>query len=148
MNLLDARRIAFASERSPRTMHFIIEGNPIPLARPRMSKDGHVWDSQKAQKLIVALELQRQFKNHPLFTSALGISLLFYFDMPTRLSKKSKDSTIGKPVMKRPDTDNLIKFYLDCANDIIFTDDSIVTQIYAEKLYGDHARVEMIIGEL
>lgn len=148
MNPFDSTRIAFASERSPRTMHFIIEGDPIPLARPRMSKDGHVWDSQKAQKLIVALELQRQFKDHQLFTSALGVSLLFYFDMPTRLSARNKVGTLGKPVVKRPDTDNLIKFYLDCANDIIFTDDSIVTQIYAEKLYGDHARVEIIVGEL
>lgn len=149
MNIQDVKRMAFASERAPRTMHFVIPGIPIPLARPRFS-GGHVWDSQKPQKLIIGLMLADQLGSLPLFSGALEVAFTFYFPMPKRLSAKHNLEMRGTPHKIRPDCDNIIKLYLDCSNGILFKDDCMVVTLHAKKVYddGNSPRTEMIITEL
>ena len=140
---------AFASERSTtnRINHFIIPGVPVPLYRPRMS-GGHCWDSQKQQKMVISLMLTTQLADGPLFAGPLFIDFMFYFPLPKRMTNKKKKEVIGTPHTFKPDIDNVLKFYLDCAsNDILFHDDAIVVRIAAQKLYGE-PRTEMIITEL
>ena len=150
MNVRELKRMAFASERTPRSMFFIIMGNPIPLARPRFSKDGHVWDSQKPQKLVVGLDLIKQLGSLPKFEDALSVDFKFYFPLPTRLSIEHEAKLKGSPHKKRCDLDNCIKMYLDCSIGVLFEDDCLVSTINASKMYDDgkSPRTEMIITEL
>ena len=50
---------------------------------------------------------------------------------------------------KKPDIDNLIKFALDAlqGKEGYIVDDSQVVRIYAEKLYSDDPRTEIMIVE-
>lgn len=142
--------MAYASERSPRSMFFSIPGTPLPLARPRFSKDGHVWDSQKPQKLIIGLELIKQLGSLPRFDKALSVDFKFYFPLPGHLSVEKYEATKGKPHAKRCDLDNCIKMYLDCSQPILFEDDCIVATISASKMYDDgkSPRTEMTLTEI
>ncbi len=44
------------------------------------------------------------------------------------------------PPASKPDLDNYIKFYLDCANGVLFADDSQVYALTARKFYSDNPR--------
>lgn len=144
----DALKVAFASERTPRSLMFVIEGNPIPLQRPRMS-GSHCWDSQKQEKMIISLDLADQLDDEDLFAGPLEVDFTFYMPMPKRASMESKMKTIGKHHTTRPDTDNLIKMYLDCAsNGILFKDDCLIAIIHAKKIYDVEPRTLIMITEI
>jgi len=46
---------------------------------------------------------------------------------------------------KKPDLDNLIKLIKDACNKIIWKDDAQVVSIFAEKVYSETPRKEVII---
>ena len=50
---------------------------------------------------------------------------------------------------KKPDIDNLIKFVMDSlsGHNGFFLDDNQVYTIYAEKLYSDNPRTEILIAD-
>lgn len=131
-----------------RTLTIEIKDKPVPLQRPRFSHD-HVWDSQKHAKLVIGLQMTNQLKSQPLFTGPLYVSFCFIFAIPPKLSKIIKKQSLNKPVTSKPDTDNLIKMYLDCASKgVLFQDDACVCMISARKIYGDVPKTIMIITEL
>lgn len=145
----EVNKRAYGSERSnivPRTMTFILQGTPIPLARTRMSGD-HCYDSQKHYKLTTGLALAAQLAGKPLFSGPLSVDFIFHFPMPNRLKGVKAQEKLGKPHIFIPDIDNLIKFYLDSSNTILFKDDCVVARVNASKVYGD-PRTEMIITEI
>jgi Holliday junction resolvase RusA-like endonuclease len=47
--------------------------------------------------------------------------------------------------ISRPDLSNMIKFYEDVAQGILFSDDSKIAKITATKVYDEMPRVEIII---
>ena len=145
----NASLMAFASDRSPRSMFFVVKDTPIPLARPRMTGGGRVWDSQKHQKLIIGLSLTNQLNGLPLFEGALEVDITFYFPMPKRINEIRRAAMRNTPHIFKPDIDNCIKMYLDCAsNGILFEDDAIIATIHSKKLYDDVPRTEIVITEI
>lgn len=141
------QEIAFGSLPELRSITFTILGVPIPLARPRMSGN-HCWDSQKQQKLIIGLALSAQLKDEPLFAGPLSIDFSFFFPLPKRLNKRQTTKE-DIPHIAKPDIDNCIKMYLDCAsNDILYKDDCIIAALSAKKCYSPTPRTIMTISEL
>lgn len=142
--------VAFGSERCPRSMHFIINDQPIALARCRMTGSGRLFDSQKQHKMIIGLALASQLGSKPLFSGALEIELRFFFPISKAHNTDKKKSLLrGKPHTYKPDLDNCIKMYLDCAsNGVLFKDDAIIAAIHSYKLYDDTPRTEIIITEM
>ncbi len=141
--------IAFGSERQHRSMHFIINDTPVALARCRMTGNGKVFDSQKQQKMIIGLSLAAQLGSKPLFTGPLEVDLKFFFPISKSKSPKHRLEQRGKPHIFKPDIDNCIKMYLDCASGgVLFKDDAIIATIHSQKIYDDIARVEILITEL
>jgi Holliday junction resolvase RusA-like endonuclease len=51
----------------------------------------------------------------------------------------------GRPHTQKPDIDNLVKFYLDCGNGILWYDDSKIDKVTAIKTFGNENRTEMLI---
>ena len=117
-----------------------IPGYPIPLARPRLSKNG-VWDCQRHVKTDIGFYLNFLHKNKPLFTGPLHITLEFFLKIP----KKKKDSLWHT---SRPDLDNMIKFYLDVAIGILYEDDRQISKITASKMYDENPRTLLTIHPL
>ncbi len=67
------------------------------------------------------------------------------FSVPNSVSKKKQQELIGQPVLKKPDTDNILKSILDPLNGIAYHDDSQVCKISGLKIYGENPRVEVTI---
>lgn len=143
-------------------MKIIIPGKPIPKARARYSKRGKyviTYDPQEKDKKAVQKIMTDQLIAHydsgqkvigqelyKICTSKV-FSVQFIFFLPTNPSdsvsaKNRKLWGITRANVK-PDYDNLEKFYLDCANGILWDDDSTVVKAEAIKLYGEEPRVEI-----
>jgi len=118
---------------------YIIEGRPIPQARPRFG-NGRCWDEQKQQREDYSFQFLFQHKPAKQFTGPLKISITFFMN-------KSKANKLEHHTIK-PDLSNLIKFVEDSANGIIYNDDKQIIEITATKLYDDKPRTEIIIEEL
>lgn len=119
---------------------YVIDGDPIPLKRPRLSYR-KVYDSQKNQKLLAGITMASQHGNDPIFDGPLEITITFYMYIPVLKRKQ----LLGKPHAARCDLDNLIKYVLDAANGILYHDDAQIAVIHAKKVYDMHPRTEFLI---
>lgn len=150
----------------------VIEGNPIQKKRHRCSCIGgkpHSYDPQikedmhgvKAQMQIALKQaLESCDKEMVIEASKLAkvesfaVDLIFVFgindrsatDQQRALNKARKWNIIEHNI--KPDLDNLIKFYLDCATGIFWKDDSQISSLTAYKQYGFKPRVILMINPL
>lgn len=130
---------------------YIVNGDPIPLARARFgSSKGvkRVWDSQKQLKLVAQLSLKEQHGNEPLLKGPLLLDVTFVMEIPRSWSQKKKDEQVGKYHSFKPDASNLLKFIEDIATGIIYHDDALIAHVIAKKVYGDQPRTIMIVKEI
>jgi len=145
-------------------MKIVIPGKPIAKQRPRFAKRGRfvtTYDPQENEKKHVRSiltaqlsELSNSLDNYKLIEfgkicSSQVFSVSFTFFLPIN----SSDSVVSKnrklwgitKASTKPDYDNCEKFYLDCANGILWGDDSTVIQGKALKLYSEQPRVEIVV---
>lgn len=125
-----------------RSITFIISGAPIPLARVRVGRHS-IYDSQKHQKFVSAMELIHQMGHHKILTGPLIMDVTFF--MPLNKAKRRA----GTPHWIRPDLDNLIKYVCDVCNDAksIYHDDCCIWKITASKVYSDKPRTVFTLTE-
>jgi len=126
-------------------MHYILLGDPIPLARARYGNK-RVWDSQKELKLVSGLNLAQQHGKNRQFLGPLHIDAVFYMYMSQNLKKSIK--VPGTYHYFKPDLDNLIKFICEICSNIAYNNDCIISSISAKKLYDSNPRTEINIKEL
>jgi len=145
-------------------MRIIIPGNPIAKMRARHVTTKNfvrTYDPQDALKKICKMKLTKavkdafssQNKQLAIETSKLGyakdfdVSFYFYMEVPKSDSIKEKNLKLWNisPHNKKPDTSNMIKFYEDCANEILFEDDSMITSGRYFKCYSKNPRTEINI---
>lgn len=124
---------------------FVIPGAPITLQRPRFSfKTHHAYDPQAKERKLISTLIQRQC-NHPPLEGALTLSATFY--MPIPKSQPKCRPLQGLPCITHKDLDNMIKWILDCSNTILFSDDSQIYCISAQKIYDHSPRTEFTLLE-
>jgi Holliday junction resolvase RusA-like endonuclease len=120
-----------------------LTGNPIAKKRPRFFRKGkHVgaFNAQETEEGRAAMEIQRQWGKGPT-AKPVSVSIYAYIARPKshfgtgKNAKKLKPSAPRHPLSCRMDIDNIVKFYLDCMNIVVFNDDSQVVSLLAEKLY-------------
>jgi Holliday junction resolvase RusA-like endonuclease len=124
-----------------------VPGEPIPLARPRISM-GKMYDSQVPLKRklfpIILNACPKEFRS--IFQEIpLIVQMIFYMPFPKSSTKAFIEENFHKPHIKRPDIDNLVKFYLDLMNGLVYTDDSLVSKIYAQKVYAPEPKTLIIV---
>jgi Holliday junction resolvase RusA-like endonuclease len=135
-------------------MKIVIRGVPIPLKRHRTTKSGIVYDPQKDDKeavywLMRSKASQQNFNLPPIpKTQPLHVAFIFFMPIPKSTSDKKKTMLLATPHFKKPDIDNLIKFYLDAGRGLLWEDDSNVSDITALKIYDMDPRVEITIEKL
>lgn len=146
-------------------MKIIIPGKPIPKARARHSSRGKyvvTYDPQDKDKQRVRKIMSAQLAEYFALTeksisshlfkicSSKVFSVQFLFFLPINQSDsvvvRNKKLWGMTRASTKPDYDNLEKFYLDCANGILWDDDSTVVQAKALKLYSEEPRVEIVIN--
>ena len=120
-----------------------IPGPPTPLKRARHGKR-NVYDSQKNLKAVHGILMKQEFTDPPL-AGPLHMSFRFYMPLPIY---KKKHQAQDLPHYSTPDLSNLIKYYEDVANGILFTDDRLISSISAIKLYDKDPRTEITITQI
>lgn len=141
MTLEAGEKIKYGHSHSDYT--YVIEGDPIPLARARHGR-GKTWDTQKNEKYACGVQLQSQHTCKHFFSGPIHIDICFYLPLP-RLSKKAQD---GAYHLFRPDLSNLIKFIEDVGTGILYKDDCLISSLSATKKYSHNPRTEFTISEL
>lgn len=116
---------------------FTIPGPPTPLNRPRAARRNglfRMYDSQKNQKNEVIKILKNQFPRNPL-SSCLRVSMDFYHQ-PSKSDKEANLKLWNINKNSCQDIDNLIKFYLDCGNNLIWKDDRQICILESKKMFS------------
>lgn len=125
-------------------MIYVIPGNPVALARPRLTKK-KIYDSQRNEKLVAGINLKNQHGDQPLFEGPIHLDVNFYLKMPAR---QNPDKMEGRWHIFKPDLSNLLKFIEDIGSGVIYKDDCIICSVTATKYYGKEPRTEFEIKTL
>lgn len=137
-------------------MLIVIPGDPIAQARVRFRRvangDAYAYDPQARDKAFIKRELEEKLKSqYPSFKpfKIPDLKFIFYMPIPRYLAKAVRELAVQEKLrhVVRPDTDNIMKLYLDCLLKIIIEDDRSANILGAQKLYSPRPRVEIIIYE-
>ena len=133
----------------------IIPGKPLALKRVRgYIHQGKImfFDSQAKEKRHVINAIKKSLSDlinwetlenleetrSLLKCDQFFVSLDFHMPLPIKLNLSKKNAILSgvSKFNKKPDIDNLVKFYLDCSNGILFPDDRMIIQLQASKIYS------------
>jgi len=145
-------------------MKIVIPGPPVPKMRARFFKKGisiHSYDPQHADKNhtknYMMLQVRRAMNDKDKKTaieatdlslnSLFSIEMHFHLPIPKMEARSKKNSKLCgfDRCNTKPDLDNLEKFYLDCANGILFHDDRMIISLQSKKTYSENPRTEIHI---
>lgn len=123
---------------------FVVDIIPIPKGRPRLGR-GVTFTPPKTREY--ESHLKSLFKKEMMEKTfgALDVPLKVYLEFV--LVRPKKPRFIKWPGV-RSDIDNYIKAFLDAGNDILWTDDSLICDIRAIKVYGNKPGIIVKIEEL
>ncbi len=134
-------------------MILTIPGNPIPQARPRLfSRYGKsmVFDPNSSDKKMVRATLEELKSAEEDFQEfkCPEISFAFYFH-PAKCTKTDETWYKSELVrhLKKPDVDNLAKFYMDCMDGIFYNGDQKVSLGVCLKIYSYQPRTVIMLKE-
>jgi Holliday junction resolvase RusA-like endonuclease len=117
---------------------------PVPWKRAGNCR-GRFYDTQVAQKKAVRDFALTKIESSLNIKKVFSTVFCFYFSPPKSLSTKKKISLINHYHRKKPDIDNLVKFYLDALKGILWEDDAQIPHLTASKFYCDQPRTEIEI---
>jgi len=130
---------------------FTVVGEPVSKARPRLvrTKSGGVFaytprKTREFEAVVRQFALSAMSGRNPL-DEPLRVVVRAYVGVPASWSKKRREEALNgaiRPAVK-PDLDNLLKSVFDAMNGVVFSDDSRIVAITAEKMYSDVPRVEV-----
>lgn len=117
-----------------------VDGVPTPLKRHRsciLNGMVHSYDSQKKLKKTVLESVLMQLpKNFMPFQCPVEMLIEFHMAIPASFSKKKRRDMNMYPHDKKPDLSNLIKFFEDTFNGVLYRDDSLISHIHASKIHS------------
>lgn len=126
------------------TIRFVIPGEPKGQGRPRAAAIGGHARMYKAKKDAL-YENRVSAAGHKAMGGAAPLSCACVLTVEARFpivksaTKKMRAAILAgteRPA-KRPDLDNIVKAVLDGLNAIAFSDDALVTEIRARKVYAE-----------
>lgn len=120
---------------------------PVAKGRPRFTRNGHTYTPKKTREATEALQwLMKEEWNAPPISDPTVVAFRFYMPIPKSWSKKERSYMIGRPHVKKPDLDNLIKLVKDAGNGILWEDDSLIWAYEKSfKVYSEHPRIELYV---
>lgn len=132
------------------TISFSIDGDPVPKARPRLGRGGHVFTPKKThlyEQKVKELAKRAMGELDPL-DCPVKVEMTAFFAIPKSWSKKKKVAADLGPHSHKPDLDNVVKSVVDGMNGVVFIDDALVSQVTAKKIYSQIPHVEVRIEEI
>jgi len=141
-----------------RRISFEIPGEPVGKGRPRFVTKGRggkplpfpmvytpVKTKEYEAKVITCfLEIA---KKRLLIEGAVSLSIYAHYGIAksgTKAIKELKESQ-KKPVLKKPDADNVMKIIKDALNNVAYKDDAQVTEAAIEKKWSYDPHVSVLL---
>lgn len=112
----------------------------------RIDVQRHTYFPQGKEASDVRKLLKDQYTGEPLDTGVF-VRFLFHMPIPSTWNKTQKAMARDGRLLPigKPDVSNLAKFYEDCMNGIIYTDDSRIIWVSPIKKYDDESYTEIFI---
>ena len=133
---------------------FTLTGNPIPLKRHRVSRNGGMYDPSSKDKKQVWLQIAKWKPKRPL-AGDIMIKLVFTMERPKNQYRTGKYKHLLKDNVSeyhsyKPDLDNMVKLICDViqGKDRMICDDSQICMLQAEKVWGFAGKTEVVIEEI
>ncbi len=131
---------------------FTVPGTARGKGRPRIGKIGEharMFTDAKtaAYENLVALAAREALKGRVGFSEPVKVTAIVRVIPPQSASRKTRAAMLAgeQAPGKRPDLDNTLKAILDGLNGIAYTDDALIVQLAARKLYAIEAGVDVSI---
>ena len=124
------------------TFELIVAGEPVPKARPRVTRTGHAYTPQKTKdaEARIVLAWRKKFKTAKTI-APIKVEVSFYLKRPK--------GRVPEIPQKRPDVDNLAKTVLDALNGVAYEDDKQVFWLESKKYWAEkEPYTEIIISEV
>jgi Holliday junction resolvase RusA-like endonuclease len=135
-------------------VNYIVYGEPVGKGRPRFARHGTFVSTYTPQKTKTYEDEIRMMAKAAMGASeplegALEAFIYVTFPVPASYSKKRTEACLSdsEKHTKKPDLDNVIKSVIDGMDKIVFENDSQITSIHAIKVYGEVAKVEVIVRQ-
>ena len=92
----------------------------------------------KAYQATIQAKCLEAWGTKPLIETAVAIHLVFIKSYPKNLPKKeaSRERRLREALVRKPDLDNMVKAAIDGVKGTVLKDDTVVTQLSAEKRFG------------
>ena len=122
-----------------------IQGDPQSQPRHRHTVRGKVvrtYDPKSNDKKELAKYITENYSFEKTDKPLLVI-IRANFKIPSSTSKVQKQLMNGKYRPKKPDIDNIAKYYLDAMNDIVYFDDAQIIALNIVKMYSEEPSVEI-----
>jgi len=139
-------------------MLIVIPGDPIPKARARIfqrKKKSIAYDPQGDKKEYVRnkikyeLKIASQRNENNISNDFLEVDMEFHMPIPVSTSKTVKEKMkLGSYHNRKPDASNMYKFYEDCANGVLYQDDSQIVKGSFKKIYSENPRTIININSI
>ena len=130
-------------------VNFLVKLRPKPQQRHRNNGRFHYDPSSKDKKEFILIAKQEAPPKPT--NDMIELDITFCYKRPNnhyRTKNKKKILKHDVPFWKigKPDTDNLVKFYMDAMNGIFYVDDAQIVSLHARKVYGyeDYIHIKMI----
>jgi len=114
-------------------------------------KGARTYDPQSELKAKISNAVWQNLpQGHTPSDEPTKVTFTFFMPIPKSFSKAQKLECLHsiRPHPRRPDIDNLIKFYLDTFNGLLYADDAQIYNINATKIYAAEPRTEITIEEV
>tara|TARA_R100001594_G_scaffold90734_1_gene125121 strand:- start:1677 stop:2090 length:414 start_codon:yes stop_codon:yes gene_type:complete len=133
---------------------FTITGQPVPLRRHRVARNGRMYDPSYKDKKQIWLQIAKYKPKQPL-KGDIYLKVVFYMPYRKYMFRTGKYSHLLKDAYKdmvyhsfKPDLDNLVKLIADIIQPQMIIDDSQICMLQAEKMYSTNPRTEVVIQEI
>jgi Holliday junction resolvase RusA-like endonuclease len=139
------------SQQRNEPVTIVLLGAPVPWARHQGGRSTKPFTPAKQRNNAATLRLYAQnamFGKHSIFYMPVKLDVLAEFEIPKTWSKRKTAAAIRGEVRpgKRPDLSNVIKQIEDSLNGVVFTDDALVVEIAAGKIYGLQPKIVVTVS--
>ena len=148
-----------SDEEKTKTIKIEIPGQPVHKKRHRWvnrGKHAGAYSTQTTEVKQIQAIIKKQIGQHKPYAGALSFSAYFIMERPKNhygTGKNTGKLKLTAPMyhIKKPDSDNLEKFYKDCMNKIVYFDDSQFVLNQVSKIYtreGEEPKTIIYIAEV
>ena len=131
---------------------FEVIGDIKGKARPRMNTITGITytpNNTKDYETLIKQYFKLKYPRAEAFEGEVAVSIKAIFKIPKNTSKKQEEKMLLGKInpTKKPDIDNITKIVLDALNKMAFKDDSQITKLFVEKVYGEEEKIIVKIEE-